>query len=110
LFRLDKPDEAGQLANAAAAKMKPPLPNDEKHRLADNASPDELNLAGLLRSPMRQFAQRAAHLTASIVLAGGAHLRLGARVPRSRRFVARCDTRVAFAGAKGDSAPATLQG
>ena len=40
LFRQGKPDEARQLANAAAAKMKP-LPKDEKNPLADRANGDD---------------------------------------------------------------------
>jgi hypothetical protein len=43
LFRQGKPDEARQLANAAAAKMKP-LPKDEKNPLADNAGHNDLIL------------------------------------------------------------------
>jgi hypothetical protein len=41
LFRQGKPDQARQLAHAAAAKMKP-LPKDEKAPLADNADHDDL--------------------------------------------------------------------
>jgi hypothetical protein len=43
LFRQGKPDEARQLASAAAAKMKP-LPKDEKNPLADKAGHDDLIL------------------------------------------------------------------
>jgi len=43
LFRQGKEEEARQLALAAAAKMKP-LPKDERHPLADNATHDDLIL------------------------------------------------------------------
>jgi hypothetical protein len=43
LFRQGKPDAARELANAAAAKMKP-LPKDEKDPLVDNADLNDLIL------------------------------------------------------------------
>ena len=43
LFRQGKPDAARELANTAAAKMKP-LPGDENNPLAGHVTPDDLVL------------------------------------------------------------------
>jgi tetratricopeptide (TPR) repeat protein len=44
LYRQGKPDEARQLAIAAAARMTPPLPKDENNPLAANAIPVDVIL------------------------------------------------------------------